>query len=450
LNLPFVSIKKLIAETQNSYQAGRLQGQADILQTPLGWNTNETSLFNNYVTYDVQVNELYKMYYARMDLGNDITGTLIDNRVALICGEGVSIISKRKSTQKWINNFLKESKLNSIKLSQLVTHGEMEGKQLILFNIDKNKEKINLKQILWYDYHYVIEVDKKDKEKIIGIYVEKEGKEKEYFSLDRLVFVKIGGRPEELNETPTKVGSVIQNIKNLARAYYDLRRSNHLFGFPTPAVECKDKDDVKVASKSIKDTNWKPGNTFVSTGRMYYPIPPNSYQNLESEIALNVKIISSRTGDPVHWLGWVDLMSNRAVSHDLNEFIQAGTKVERMIWADSVKDIIVKAMQLSIDNGFSNAPKSFDDDFEVELPYISLEYIDRLNTTWLPLQMNGVISMAQLRNKIPGINPQETEELVQIEKEQNIEDNKEMLGQPENKENTDEEKKNEEAENVKK
>ena len=438
--LKIISNKKYKTQLQNQF----LEGQKDILQTPFS-SSNEAGYYNNYITYDDQVNELYLMYYGKSTLGSETTGTAIDLRTVLISGEGVSVIAKRKSTLKWINEFLKTSKLNSTKLLQLVTHGELEGRQLIAIEPNREKETFNLRQILYKDYKYLIKTDDKDKQKIIKITVQNKDGTESALPIGKLIYVKLGGSIEDFNNTPSKTASVIQNIKNLDRALYDLRQSNHHFGFPTPAFECPDNESVKQTFNMVEKTKWQVGSTICSTGKLYYPQPPASYQVLESEIALNIKVISSRIGIPVHWLGWTDLMSNRAVSHDLNELIQAGTKAERLIWAESIKEIILKAMQLSIDEGFGNAPKSFDEDFEVELPYISLEYIDRLNTTWLPLQMQGAIAMSQFRNKIPGINPQETEELVQAEKKQAIDENREMI--EDNPEENQEENDNEYKEN---
>jgi hypothetical protein len=387
--------------------------------------TNENTERNNYVTYDSQVHELYKMYYAESDLGNDTTSTVIDLRTALIAGEGISVICKDVKALEFINKIIKYTRLNSHKLESLIKHGEIEGKQLLSLIPNKSKQIINIKQYLYEDIKYTVEYDE-DKEEITRIYINGKDGIKKDIPLENSIFFKLSGKPNDYNKTPSKACSIVQQIKNHDRAYYDLRKSNSLYGFPTPAFKGDNEQSVKTTADAVNGTKWKVGKSFVSTTQMYYPVPPNSWETLLKEISITVKIISRRTGLPVHWLGWTDLMSNRATAEDLAELILTGTKTERLIWTEKLKEIILKIMQLSVDNGFDDAV--YTEDFTVDLPYISLAYLDKIASVWMPLQMNGVISMDQLRNKLPGINPEDTEKEVEEEKQKNIENMKDTLG----------------------
>lgn len=415
-----LSNKKYKAEIQASYT----EGQKSVSDALYGIFYNPTSLEtshrNNYITYEQQVNELYKMYYAESDLGNDTTATIIDLRTAIICGEGLSVIAKNKKTLKFINHILDYTGLNSEKLLSLVRHGELEGKQLLQLKIDKTKQQINIKQRLFYNDKYKIELEN---DEIKEIYTEKETV-REYIPLDSSIFVKLAGMPDEYNKTPSKACSIVQQIKNHDKALYDMRASNHLYGYPIPAVKCETDQQVKTTSDQIIKTKWKIGDMFVSTGTLSFPTPPNTNESLIRELSVNTKIISRRTGLPVHWLGWTDLMSNRATADDLAELIITGSKTERLIWIDKLKELIIKIMQMSIDNGFDEA--IYDEDFTLDMPYISLQYLDKIANVWMPLQMSGVISMGQLRNKLPGINPEETEKLIDDEKEKNMENMQEF------------------------
>ena len=404
-------------------KAARDEGQRSILFPPnINGDTGSiTSAENEYTSYEKQVYELYQMYYAESQLGNDIARPVIDIRTAIIVSEGITVKAKNKTTANWINDWLKLNGLDSNRLINFVLHGELEGKQLIKLKKVENKltKKPYVKaiQILWEDIKYNINNDGDDKEEITQITFKENDKVKN-FNLDEIVLVKLSGKPTEFNDTPPRCANIIPQMKNYDKALYDLRAGNKLYGFPTPAFEAKDREGASETNTNVQATNWKPGITFAGTSKMYYPIPPASYETISKEMSLNAKLISAATGVLVHWMGWTDLMSNRATAEELEELLKNTTTTDRMIWAKGIKEMIMKAMRMSID--IAGDSVKLDDNFDIEIPYISLKYLQLLSNTWLPLQQMDVISMQDLRSKIAGINPVETEKQILKEKEENL------------------------------
>ena len=390
--MPFISSKKLQA-----IQEGERQLRS-ILTAP-SIQVQKSVRKNQYITYQEQIIAIDDKYNCIADYGSGIVPTIIDTRTDLIAGEGVNINTQNEQVKEWIKNFCNVNKIET-KILDMVQISEMEGRCLIVLYIEGDQVKIKLYRHLISQY----QPDCKNGELVNISMTDKDGNAKK-INKDVCVYIKTGGvidRPE----TPPRIASILTQIDNYERALYDMRESNHLFGFPTPAFETSDPAEAATIRNWIQQTKWKIGNSFIGGAKMYYPQPPNSYESLTKEMSLNLKIISSRTGIPVHWLGWTDLMSNRATAEELQEFISTGTKKERLIWRCGVKELIVKAMALAYDYGLPGA-LYMPDDFTVDMPDISLSKIEALNNTWLPLQQAGVISMDTMRNMIPGINPLE-------------------------------------------
>ncbi|MDP4879928.1 MAG: hypothetical protein NWR36_08580, partial [Opitutales bacterium] len=58
--------------------------------------------------------------------------------------------------------------------------------------------------------------------------------------------------------------------------------------------------------------------------------------SLTTEINTIAKIISGATGIPIHYLGFTDLMSNRATAEDLAELVNVTTSHEREAWKSGI------------------------------------------------------------------------------------------------------------------
>ncbi len=402
---------KMIKLLQVEIQAVR--HQVDVLMLPVT-ASNKRIRKNNYMTYASQVEAIKEKYNANADYGNAMTGTIIDTRTAFICGQGINIVSDDEATGEWVKKFLDDNDLNGTKLISMVQESEMEGKQLIV--LKPTKEQVEVKLFSWTTNKYTVNTAKDDYEKIKSVTYKTDDGDTHKVEIDRAVYVKVGGSDNCINDTPPRIASVLTQIDNYERALYDLREGNHLFGYPTPCFLTTSDQQSTTIQKAIDKNAWKVGQTYVGTAKMYYPAPPDVYSGLDKEMSLNIKLISSRTGLPVHWLGWTDLMSNRATATELRDFVVAGTMKERLIWTEKITEMIQKAMTLAKDSSIDGAVYD-PDGFTVTLPYITLEQVKALSETWLPLKENNVISMGTYRNMIPGIEPDEEARKIQEEKD---------------------------------
>jgi hypothetical protein len=386
---------------------------------------------NSYKGYLAQVIETYLKYNSLRDYGCWLTKAIVDIRTSFIAGEGISVSANKQKTGDWIERFLERNKLNGSLFQRAIKGSEMTGK--ILFKLkqaeERNEKFIKVIRIPFGNIqnqvgesiatgiHYKVKL--KDKFDIASYdsIVEIDSSEEKTFLTKNFIYIVTGGDDSAVNDTGTKVGAVLNEIENYDRASKDLRRSNYVVNRITPDFECKNSNEANATARMIEREKWGIGDARVGTAKFSYKVPSSSaHQNTETELQANAKVISTETGIPVHWIGHVELLSNRATAQTLYETIDNQTKQERVAIQEGLYDLIIKAMEMEIDSGESSLSK-IDYDFEVKLPLISFhqfkDNIQALSTAYA----DGAISINTYRNFIPGVDPiQEAKEIEAEEK----------------------------------
>jgi len=386
--------------------------------TGLRLNTSIPGTINAYKSYESQVIETYRKYNGLADYGCQQTRTIIDLRTAFIIGEGLSIASENNNFIKWLENLLKINKFDSYNMINAVKGGELTGQTLLLLKpIWNNNDDLDI-QILRIPYlntnKYKVVYDKYFTN-IINIQVKNDLGMWVNSNYNNFIYIRTGGDDVGSYGTVTRVGVVLTDLENYDRALKDMRRNNHIFARVTPSFETDNESEAKSLSKKLTDMKWKIGSVFIGKAKFSYVTPgQGAHENLEKEMVLTIKTISAETGIPVHWLGFVDLMSNRSTAQTLYEFIKQSTIIERKIWEDSLTDLILKAQEIYIDNGGTKLNK-LTTAFEVKLPLISfdgfMDLVKALNMAY----GDEAISKADYMNLLPGINPIKTKQAIKDE-----------------------------------
>lgn len=456
--MPFITKKKL--KKIQAMAAEGSQNPVTLESLLTGIPLTESGTDRAYRTYSSQVSATYRKYNGQDELGNAQTRSLIDLRRAVIAGEGLSVQAKNPNTSKWINDFLNNNRLKGSKFFNWVQAGEMTGKALINIIPDRQTNFVRA-------YHYPYTNGKTGIDYHIGLsnkydfdcvedVTKKIGSNCESMKLKNFRYVKLGGDDTDVNETTTKVGLCLHEIESYDRAMNGVRKNNHLFSRITPTFKTQSQNETSTLQSWIAAVKWKIGMIFAGTAELKYIGPPTTaHDNYKTEMSLAIKIIAAVTGIPVHWAGWVDLMSNRATAEELYDFINNATIIERTIWAEAAKDIIIKSMQISIDSGFESKKikgtdallQTVDKDFEVEIPVMSWSkfklYVDAL----LAAFDKKVISKKDVQNKMPGIDPfvtnQELEKEAKAEAEIVAKAIEDSITEPENPEEKPDDKKKE-------
>lgn len=400
---------------QASYSEGE---QRDIilesLLTGRRLNISIPGTINAFTSYESQVSETYRKYNGLSDFGCQQTRAVIDLRTAFISGEGLSVSAENKKTRDWIEKFLNYNKLHGINLTNGIKGTEIAGQTLFLYKPIYENDELNIKIIrLPYSYkqqYKPVHGKLFNREKVLDIMM-KTNIGWESLNYKYFVYVRTGG-DDTNNEGPvTKVGVVLTDIENYDRAIKDLRRLNHILARITPVWETSSDTETAALKNNLNDERWKIGQAFIGKAKFRYETPGTSaHENLISELTSTIKSISAVTGVPVHWLGYVDLMSNRATAKSLYENIKAATSSERIIWEEAYYYLILNAMQLYIDNGGTDI--NYDKNFQVRLPLISLENFLEIIRALNIAYGDKAISIDDYMNFIPGIDPIKTRKAI--------------------------------------
>lgn len=394
---------------------------------PCNRSTSSDIRKNNFTNYSTQVYQILENYNACSEYGPTMTKVVIDVRTAFICGGGMTVkVTSGKAGQKWVDNFIDINKLTGSTLIDMVELIEKEGKNLVILRREGTDKDSPIRIYLhpWTEINYDVETDKyrqpervtlQDGKKTDGGAVTKEATT---YEENEFVYINTGGSLNNINTSPPRIASVLTQVENYERALYDLRANNHLFGNTKPIIKTKDKSDANFVQTYINESNWNIGKYLVGPLEAKYLEPGGgALAALLGEMGLNAKVISAVTGLPVHWIGWTDLLANRATAETLDELIKFATKKERIKLIEGMESIIQKARLKAIAGG-QDVPEL---DIEIDLPNITSADLKAIQEIFHPLQLDGVISMLNLRGRIPGIEPAKEDK--QIKKEQ-------ALGEP--------------------
>lgn len=378
---------------------------------------------NSYKSYDSKVEMLYKMYNAETDYGGEVLGAVADIRCAFIGGEGISISCKNKKKEKFIEDFLKFNKLDGSRLLNAVRIGEFDGKVLFLLSEDNEKKNIKARLFSYHNNKYKVVRDSKDYEIIKSItYTEKGKTEESSISIDKAVYMRLGGADYLSDDTPTKLGKVLTQCENASRALYDLRNNTHLFGKVIPTWETAPGDiqSAKAINKDLQDKSFEIGDGYAGSAKFKLNEPSGAAgEAIIKDLLMNMRFIASMTAVPIHWLSWPELMSNRATAENLLEVVSAGTKLERLVWEEGLRDIIDKACEMAQDAGYVDG--LVDIDYTVKLPLISLAALMQIIDVWLPILQAGKLSDFSFWNMLPGIDPAKEKKAIEDQEKENAE-----------------------------
>lgn len=372
---------------------------------------------NDYASYNSAVKAISDKYNCTADWGVTQTGPIIDLRAAFILGEGIQVgyeTDTRKEAEaelKWAEDFLDYNDLDEEMAQEMAKEAEIEGKIAIKLFYDKTKYKdwpgmVSARYISWSSKGYEVEAnpeDYLDYQKLIwkAIGTTPAGS----LNASAFVYKKFGGRLNKPNEAQPKIMKCLTQIDRLDKALWDLRKINHLFASPTPDFQVETKDQVEPLLALIKDTNWKIGKAFAHTGTFEMKGPDIAgVEMLIKEIELCVKVISGTTGIPIHYLGLLDLLKNRATGDNTRELIMAVTSKERQIWIGAYEELINKAMAMFNEKAYGQKSTRLDPEkISVDIPLISQEHWDHIQNVLIPASLGGIISKEHTASQIPGV-----------------------------------------------
>ena len=373
---------------------------------------------NAYPTYESAVAEIGRKYTGTADWGVLQTGNIIDLRSAFIIGDGITVSEKEEGAEKeveWAEKFLEYNDLDREVAQEFAKEAEIEGKIALKLALEEDKDveekedkyMVSVRFISWADRKYKVipnPLDYLDYQKLE--WKETGDHKAETLEAKEFVYKKFGGRIMNPNEAAPKIMKCLTQIEGLDKAERDWRQINHIFAGPILYAECEEGKTVAIALAALADKNFKLKKVLAGTFKLsFLTLDIKGIESLEREIISLIKLISGTTGIPVHFLGFVELMSNRATAENLMEMINAATTKERQTWIGAYEEVIKKAMVMWNEaalQGMSKGAKLDPDKIKVDIPIITKEHYDRIEKIFLPAAIAGKLSDEAFLTMIPG------------------------------------------------
>ena len=395
---------------------------------------------NEYKEYATAVQAISDKYTNKADWGCTQTGAIVDLRSAFILGDGLQISpatpTKAEADRElnWTKEFFTFNGLDAEMAQEIVKEAEIEGKAAlnIMFDdkaYDDDPERaallpagmVSTRFVSWLNKKYIVTIDPADylwykelswKEQTVKIGNESRHIPAGKLSESEFVYKKFGGRIYDANDAQPKVMKCLTQIDRLDRALWDLRKINHLFASPTPDFEVENAKDINELEEKLTKINWKIGKMLIHTGTFSFKTTDAAgVDNLLREIEMSIKIISGTTGIPIHYLGLLDLLKNRATGDNTRELVMAATSKERQIWIGAFTELVDKAMRLyNQKSGLAqkSAEKQLNSKrIKIHIPEISEEHWAHLEKVFIPAKLAGILSPETVAAQIPGIDMEE-------------------------------------------
>ena len=397
-------------------QIVELQNSVNIL---IGGATEQASSRGNpYRTYQGAITALAQKYEGTAQYGVNQIRNIIDIRSAFIIGQGIQLNCEDEKLYsrelEFINDMIRYNNFDEEMPQELAKEAEIEGRSLVKLIPNKEKQNVDIRYVSYNTNNYTVISSPDDYQK----YLKVTGKTRssgntidgyKYVELNldasEFVYKKFAGRVDKVNDIMPKTAMVLRHCEDLDKALCDWREANYFFAVPTPYFKCVDVNEIKTTAAKINEVNWRVGKAFIGTADFkMVEISGSGMNSIKEEILALAKFISGATGVPVHFLGLPDLMSNRAVSTDLFEFINASTNKERHIWEGFYEELFDKALLM--------ANKEFKRNYatgkiKAKILSITESQIRQLAEIWLPLYSAGVVDLRYILGKIPDIDVEE-------------------------------------------
>ena len=382
---------------------------------------NFYQLGGDYTSKKAQVDETRKKHKGEATYGNQITQRIIalrvafsvPNRLFLITNEDNEKKTEAASAKTFLNAFMELNGLDQEVPRDFAKEIELHGQVLVRLVWDPKENLPRLKYYPWGDTDYKVNATDKFlmKSKLKCAFAV--GTEKVDLKDDDFVFIAFNDELNSYDGRPT-CGGILKTLENLDKDLQDWRRLNHLFAHPTPHFKCETQEEAVAVRELITSIGWRVGTAIATSADLNMKGTTGAEANLLMlSIQTGAKIVSAHTGIGIHFLGFANVMSNRATADSMGEPTEVVLHSEITSWQGFYTSLFKKAIRLR--NKKLNKPLPED----AVLPRL-VPLTDRQWKVLKDIFMHGaekhLISHETMLAKIPGIDPEA--EMVKIKAEE--------------------------------
>lgn len=374
------------------------------------YNMTQSGINSNpYRTWELQVAEVKKKYAAIADWGNQLGQRIINLRVAFSVPGGISITrnpdvqyseEEFKASEEFLKDFLSKNGLDRTTPRKMAVEAELQGNVLISVGWDSKEMTVKIK---YYPKDVVgYKIERESKYEIVSKLTAKFTVDSVETKLvdDQFVLIMFNDIDGAFNGYPT-LGGVLRDVENIEKDKMDWRKLNHLFAHPTPHFKCETKDEADAVSAMITATGWKVGSAIATNSELkLVGVAGTEVTLLQSAIVTGAKVVSGHTGIGIHFLGFANVMSNRATADSMGEPQEVALQTEIAMWQEFYTSLIKKAIRLR-NSKIQKAIK--EDAFVATILPITDRQWKILKDIYMPATQNGLLSRETFLENVPGL-----------------------------------------------
>ena len=409
---------------------------------------------NDYMTHELQVQEIMRLYAAETEVGHELAKRIINVGAALKVPNGLALqFSDEKNKGKnpesvpewtYLSAFIDANQLNEGIATELAKEAEKQGQVLVRLIWDQSDNMVKLFYMPWHIYKYIV--------RPIGVgnmtppyeivwdenpdYSIKAGRittSEAAFVAFNTIF-KADDKNRMTIEGSPSLGNVVTNLDNISRDLYNWKQSNRLYAYPTPHLGIEDADEAESMASKIKAQGWSTGNMLVSSGKFEMVVPENFHLTIKTAIETNVKIVSGATGLSVGWLGFPDQMSNRATADSLGEPLETVTANDITSFKSFYEQVFTLAIRIR--NEKSGKEPIRTNVVKPLLKPMSDRVWQRLIRLYMPSAEQSLMSIEGYLRQIPGLDVEAELKRMKSEVESGIRTNDNRKSNPDNRADT--------------
>jgi hypothetical protein len=398
------------------------------------YHINDRNKRNPYNTRKAMITEIGKKFHGIADCGNIIAQRVINLRVAFSVPNRLFLMQNPnfkgsdeevKKCKEYLNSFMEFNGLDTNLPKDLAKEGELEGQVLVKYVWDSKRKVAEIEYYPWSEIGYITKTEPGNTVKLANrrrkITGSVEGKEFTMDSDGYNSFIAFNDKLFKDIGYPT-LGPILKTIENIEADMWAWRNLNHLFAHPTPHFKCENKESADAINNLLQTLGWKIGNA-IATSSDFTLVGPTGQEAtmLMNAVTTSAKIISAHTGIGIHFLGFANVMSNRATADSMGEPTEIVLHAEISSWRAFYKDMFKKVIRMR--NTKLNGNLSEDAVIPVLVPLTDRQW-QVVREIYGPLAEKGLISKDTLWSRIPDVDPDAEREKLEEQEKKSAEKNK--------------------------
>lgn len=359
---------------------------------------------NTYTTHADQTSEIINKYQGVASYGTTLVKRLVNVAAALQVPNGIELDGDSKLPEyAYLDLFLDTNQLNEGVAIQLAKEAQFEGQVLLELVWDESDSMVKIRHTMLRSGAY--QVHPIGLSNLTGPYEAvwiEDNEVVKTLSGDAMAFVAFNATRNEndyIEGWPT-LGSLLMRLDTISRDLNDWRVTNKLFAHPTPVFQCETQDEVDSLTAQLTASGWTVGTAIAFRGKFLLVASESYYLTFRNAIETNVKLVSGGSGVSIAWLGFADVMSNRATAESLGEPLEIVSAADIATWSSFYEEIfnsVIALRNLNLDSNQKLKPGLI----KPKLKPMSDRQWQKLKELFMPAAKDNLLTRQAFLEQIP-------------------------------------------------